>query len=236
MPLLVMSVVLVIGVVLIVRGFLNTEPRVLVQILRWAALALIAGVSVLLIIAGREGLLLSAAAVTAPLVMRGGWRRWLGWGRAGEAKPGQCSQVETRFLRMTLDHASGALSGQVIAGRFTGRSLDSLGLDEALALRDECRRGDPASLPVLEAWLDRCQGADWRDRDHAGASGASGPVGDGPMTPEEARAILGLEAGAAPAAIREAHRRLMTRLHPDHGGSTWIAAKLNQARDVLLRS
>ena len=89
---------------------------------------------------------------------------------------------------------------------------------------------------LLEAWLERVWGADWRRRaDPAADSGAAAPAAGGPMSREEALSILGLEAGASPEAVREAHRRLMTRVHPDHGGSTWLAAKLNQARDLLLK-
>jgi curved DNA-binding protein CbpA len=48
--------------------------------------------------------------------------------------------------------------------------------------------------------------------------------------------ILGLERGADEPAIRAAHRRLMSRVHPDHGGSDWLAARINQARDFLLKN
>ena len=100
---------------------------------------------------------------------------------------------------------------------------------------------DPELRPVLEAWLDRAWGADWRLRAQefadsgAGTAGAP-PAPGGAMTREEALSILGLEAGAGPEAVRDAHRRLMARVHPDHGGSTWLAAKLNQARDLLSKS
>ncbi|KAF0220777.1 MAG: hypothetical protein FD176_3290 [Rhodospirillaceae bacterium] len=60
------------------------------------------------------------------------------------------------------------------------------------------------------------------------------PVNTGGMSVEEAREILGLDAKADVAAIKAAHRRLMEANHPDRGGSTWIAARLNQARDRLL--
>ncbi len=56
----------------------------------------------------------------------------------------------------------------------------------------------------------------------------------GSMSRAEAFEILGLKQGATEAEIRAAHRRLMQSAHPDHGGSDWIAARINQARDVLL--
>jgi hypothetical protein len=56
----------------------------------------------------------------------------------------------------------------------------------------------------------------------------------GPMTRDEAFQVLGLRPGASEADIRSAHRRLMRAAHPDGGGSDWVAARVNQARDVLL--
>jgi len=241
-PELLLGLAVIVGVVMIARGFLTAEPRVLAKILRWTAAAGLAGVAVLLIASGREGLLFSAAALVVPLALRlRGWRRrlGLGGGAAGPA-PGRSSQVETRLLRMTLDHDSGALSGMVLAGGFAGQTLDQLTFGQLMTLLDESRREDPSSVPVLEAWLDRTQGADWRQRAAATAGGGSAreggsaPTGGEPMTVEEAYAILGLKPGADRAAIREAHRTLMTKVHPDHGGSTWLAVKLNQARDRLL--
>jgi DnaJ family protein C protein 19 len=54
------------------------------------------------------------------------------------------------------------------------------------------------------------------------------------MSREEAYEVLGLHPGASETDIREAHRRLMRGAHPDAGGSDWLAARINQARDILL--
>ena len=241
MPLFILGLILTVGVVLLARGFLLAAPRLLAQCLRWT-LGLVLVLFVLLSLeGGRVGAPLLLALLAAPLVL---WRRWrrqsgggaTGGGLGGRSGTGRTSRVETRVLHMTLDHDTGALSGRVASGRFAGRGLEELGFDEVLVLLDECRLVDRPSIAVLEAWLDRVHGADWRIRAGAGAGGAAAAEGGGVLTRAEALAILGLEAGAGPEAIREAHRRLMARLHPDHGGSTWLAAKLNQARDMLLKS
>jgi DnaJ-domain-containing protein 1 len=105
--------------------------------------------------------------------------------------------------------------------------MGSLDLPELLDLLSECRADDAESVPLVEAWLDRVEPA-WREADSAP------PPRSGPMTREEALAILGLKPGATEAEIRSAHRRLMMSAHPDAGGSDWLAARLNEARDILL--
>jgi hypothetical protein len=141
-----------------------------------------------------------------------------------------------RFVRMQLDHDTGALSGEVISGSFAGRSLDALDREELLALRDEAS-GDGESLALVEAYLDRRMPG-WRDDvegDAAAGAGAGGASdATGPMTNQQAYEILGLAPGASQADIRAAHRRLMKKVHPDQGGSTFLAAKINEAKDLLI--
>ena len=141
--------------------------------------------------------------------------------------PGRTSEVETAFLHMRLDHDTGEMDGAVLRGRYEGCALRELGLEDLLALLDECRT-DRQSVAVLEAYLDRIH-EDWRESRDPPPGASSGE-----MSESEARAVLGLGPEATREEIVEAHRRLIQRLHPDRGGSDYLAAKLNAAKDLLL--
>jgi hypothetical protein len=149
---------------------------------------------------------------------------------------GQTSTVSTPFLRMTLDHDTGSMTGTILHGRFSGMRVEELGSADLLALLRECRAEDEEGARLLEAYLDRVH-PDWRDElagERGGGSSRGAAPSSGDMTVEEAYAILGLAPGADADAIKEAHRRLMVKLHPDHGGSDYLATKINRARDLLL--
>ncbi len=153
----------------------------------------------------------------------------------GGPTPGQHSNVESAFLRMSLNHDTGEIYGEVLEGRFRGRQLAEMTLDELLELYEECRNEDEESAVLLQAYLERAHGDDWREQVEAGRAGASQPPSDSSqMTRKEAFEILGLTPQATGDDIIKAHRRLMQKLHPDRGGSTYLAAKINQAKGVLL--
>jgi hypothetical protein len=191
----------------------------------FAAGLLLAGVAVLLL----TRRLPQALALMVPLlpVLLPAGRRWLARRRfgAGLVPEQGVSTLETATLAMRLDQHSGTLSGRVRDGRFAGRELGEMPLADCLALLADCRAGDPESVPLLEAWLDRAAPG-WRQA-------APGP---GAMGRAEALTLLELAEGAGPEQIRAAHRRLMRQAHPDHGGDAERAARLNQARDLLLGS
>ncbi|MFG1344490.1 DnaJ domain-containing protein [Xanthobacter autotrophicus DSM 431] len=143
------------------------------------------------------------------------------------------SRVRTAVLELELDHASGDMRGQILAGPHAGRALDQVSVEDLVALRTLC---DAQSLALLEAYLDRRAPA-WRE--HAQGNPGGGQMGGaadspGAMTEQEAYQILGLEPGADASSVRAAHRTLMMKLHPDHGGSSYLAAKINRAKDVIL--
>lgn len=231
MPLVLAAVALALGLWLLARAFVSASPRALARGLCYGGIGLGAAVVLFAALRGQLGAVLALGAMVAPLLVRRRWRREA----AARAEPssGQASRVETLFLRMTLDHDTGAMGGEVLYGALRGRTLDSLEPAEAAALLDACRRDDPPSASVLEAWLDRSR-PDWRERFAESAAPPPGG-GSGTMSREEAYEILGLSPGASAEQVKEAHRRLMMGVHPDHGGSTYLAAKINQAKDLLLR-
>lgn len=147
------------------------------------------------------------------------------------------SHVRSRMIEMTLAHDSGDMEGEILEGSLGGRKLSSLNKEEFLQLLQECRNSDRDSARLLETYLDKRFGPAWRADDPGAASGDEGDTShDSPsMTREEALAILGLEPGAGRDAIVEAHRRLIQRNHPDRGGSTWLASRINEAKTLLLR-
>jgi len=162
-----------------------------------------------------------------------GWRGFPGgFPRGGRSSPGQTSRIVTDHLEMELDHDTGAMRGQVLKGLFAGRRLESLKPVEVALLWQDCRFTDPKSAQLLEAYLDRIHPS-WREDVSRGEQSMSGGP-DGRMLESEALAILGLQAGADDETIRKAHRELMLKLHPDRGGSTYLASKINEAKEVLL--
>jgi hypothetical protein len=150
----------------------------------------------------------------------------------GFSSPGASRRTEARteFLDAWIDHGTGDVGGTVLKGRFAGRTFDGLSDEELLDLYRECA-ADSESARLLEAYLDRRLGADWQREDRQPAS-----EGRGDMSRAEALAVLGLPEGASQDEIKAAHRRLIQRMHPDAGGSSDLAARINRAKDVLLGS
>jgi DnaJ-domain-containing protein 1 len=213
------------------RAFADAKPADVRKALAWGAGILGVVLGAVLLLTGRGGQALWALALFGPAIWRWvqGWRAARTFARGGAASPGQASDVETSHLAMGLDHDSGRMFGRVKAGRYAGADLADLDLPGLLELLAEIAAQDRDGVPLLEAWLDRSH-PDWREH----ARTPPPPRSGGPMTREEAYAVLGLPEGAPEAEIRAAHRRLMRSAHPDQGGSDWLAARLNEARDTLL--
>lgn len=219
------------ALLLLAYGFANATTEQVKRAAVVVAAILGLGLLALLLLSGRGFQALWSLVLFGPLLLRTfrSWRAARSFARGGRASPGGASTVETATLSMWLDHDSQTMAGEVKTGRFAGRALGGLALPELLALLAECQAADAESVPLVEAWLDRVEPA-WREAEAAGTA----PPRTGPMTRAEALAVLGLTEDATEAEIRTAHRRLMMAAHPDQGGSDWLAARLNEARDILL--
>lgn len=228
------GLIALLAVLALLRAFADARPAQVKTAAVWGGG--IVGVLLLgvLLASGRGAQALWSLALFGPAIWRWvkGIRAARTFARRGAASPGQASDVETSHLAMGLDHDSGRMWGRVKAGRFAGAELADLDMPGLVDLLAELAAADPEGVPLLEAWLDRAH-PDWREQAAQGAQPPARPA-SGPMTRDEALAVLGLEAGATEAEIRAAHRRLMRAMHPDQGGSDWLAARLNEARDTLL--
>lgn len=233
---LILALGLALGLFLLLRWFVSADPKTVARGLRWIGLALAVAILAYIAVTGRWTWIWTAGIFAFPWLMRARSLSNLFKTMRGPT-PGRASSIETAFLRMSLDHDTGAMTGEITAGAFAGRALDDLAIGELLTLLREVALADQQSARVLIAYLDR-RHPDWRDE--AGAAGAEDAAGDAggnesaAMSRHEAYRILGLEPDADEAAIKDAHRRLMAQYHPDAGGSSYLAARINQAKDVLL--
>lgn len=234
------------------RWYANADPATLKRALKWAGVIVLGIVALFLAVTGRFaaafGLVMGIVAfgwrlfnmiamVRQMTGLFGGLGGFGSFGGAGQASSGQTSTVESAYLRMILDHDSGRMDGEVLEGQFKGRALSVMVLEDLLVLRQEIS-ADHDSLSLLEAYLDRAH-VGWRDE--PGAAGgeqqdSKSAQSIGPMTRDEAYRVLGLKPGSDAKSIKAAYRKLMTKLHPDTGGSAYLAAKINEAKDILLKS
>lgn len=229
---------ILIALFLAARWFSRASPAAVSKAVKRLGLAALVALGLWLVLTGKLAGLFAIGAGLAPWVMRALrlhslWKSVGQFGsRTAQASAGNTSSVETRFFRMSLDHDTGALDGEILEGPGKGSLLSQVNFEQAMDLWSRAQ-ADPPSLQVLESWLDRTW-PDWRERAGAGAKAEEPHPATGAMTRDEAWEILGLKPGAPADEIKAAHRRLMRLVHPDHGGSTWLAARINQARDLLL--
>ena len=234
-PYFVLGVTVLAALLLLARWLTRADPRLLAWLVRVVGVVALLGVGGFIVAMGRFQFLLYALPFALPFYFQWRSNRIRNRNAQGPAA-GARSRVDTGWLEMELDHDSGEMHGTVQRGTFAGRGLDDMSLEELVQLLDELG-ADPDSVRVLESYIDRMHGPAWRGSDAEPGSGGGPrpPRGDGAMTEEEALEVLGLEPGASDQEIKDAHRRLMAKLHPDRGGSTYLAAKLNQAKDFLLK-
>jgi hypothetical protein len=216
------------------KSYSRTDTAALAKTAKTVAGVAALGAAVLLGLKGRIDMAL----------LLGGFAAWaLGWEalsllrlpwQGARGAPGRFSRIRSAMIEMEIDHTTGAVEGTVLVGAFAGRHLSGLDPAGLRRLHDECSALDPEGVPLLEAYLDR-RFSGWRedaqgDRDTRTRSHAQ----TGVMTKDEAYQILGLKPGAGLDEVRQAHRTLIKKLHPDQGGTAYLAARVNEAREVLL--
>ena len=230
MPALVFGLVILVFALWALNVISKIDPKVGARVMKAGGGLLALGFAVFLGLRGEMG-------IAIPLGIFGlGLLGWMPFGPAGfsdrvRKSTGSASRVRSAFLEMELDHDSGAMHGRVLAGRHQGATLDKLDVKTLVELLSEI---DDESRALLMAYLDR---RDTRWREHAQGDTAAGrpASSSGKMSEQEAYQILGLEPGASADAIGHAHRTLMKKLHPDQGGTTYLAARINEAKEILLR-
>jgi DnaJ domain len=230
MPALIFGLVILVFALWALNVISKIDPKIGARIMKAAGGLLALGFAVFLGLRGEMG-------IAIPLGVFGlGLLGWMPFGPAGfseraQKSTGSTSRVRSAYLEMELDHDSGAMHGRVLAGRHQGAALDKL---EVKALTDLLSEIDDESRALLMAYLDR-RDPSWREHAQGDTAAGRPASSSGKMSEQEAYQILGLEPGASAAAIGHAHRTLMKKFHPDQGGTTYLAARINEAKEILLR-
>ena len=244
--------VAVVSVLYIVRYIWRKKGLTAKQINLKFILYGIAAVMVVLMLTGRVHWMFAALGAALPVIarflpliryvplLRGLYRRYQAGQTTSAAGGGQTSSVQSRYLRMVLNHDSGDMDGKILAGSMQGRKLSELSLERLIDLLGEFA-DDADSQALLQTYLDRMH-SQWREQAGYSANSAGSQQHNNnartteQMTAQEAYEILGISTNASQEEIIAAHRRLMQKLHPDRGGSSYLAAKINKAKDLLLKN
>ena len=226
MPWFFLGAIVLIIVLVLLNAAVKSDSVALKRGLRWFASFVAASVAIWFATRTQFYMSVAMGIVSVALLAQPLFPR-LGGGRRDA---GQSSQVETEFLRVTIDQDNGDIDGIVLSGRFTGQRLGELTRTELTDLFEQLKVEDEEGARLLDAYMARGFEEDWEGERAAANDYGTG----GEMTLDEAHEILGLQPGAKVDEIKEAHRRLMKKFHPDQGGSTYFAARINQAKDLLL--
>jgi hypothetical protein len=231
---------LLIALLLVGRTLVNADPRNLAKIIRYGGAGLLGSVAAFFTLTGRLVLAWPFALMALAVLGVRGRSPFAGFGFPGggfgrRPSSGQHSEISTRCLRMTLDHDTGAMSGRVLDGPHRGSELAALSFHQLTEIYRYLEQEDSEGATLLATYLARERDEEWRAwQDGDGPAGDPPPHPEGAMTTDEALKILGLELGATLAEVKSAHKRLMKKMHPDQGGSTYLASKINRAKEILL--
>jgi len=233
-----LGIALLVGLILFGRWYVTANPKEALKALKWIGICFFVIISCFFVFSGRLSWVFFGIPVLLPWLMRARavarvaktFRRM---SQANEGvKRGNTSNVETQFFKMTLDHDNGNMSGTISEGNHSGTDIEDMTTQQLIVLLNTCLLEDANSARILEAYLDRNR-PDWHDYvDESDASTQRANTTS--MDRTLALQILGLSQGVTDKAIKEAHRKLISGMHPDHGGSDYLAAQINQAKDFLL--
>ena len=231
MPTLIFGVLILVAALWVLGVISKIDPKIGARVLKASGGLIAIGLAVFLGLRGEVGIAIPLGAMGLGLL------GWLPFGASSfsartQKSSGKTSQVRSAFFEMELDHDSGEMRGHVVAGRHQGAALASLELTTLVGMLSEV---DDESRALLVAYLDR-RDPGWSEHAHGDAATGRGAASSGKMSEQEAYQILGLQAGASADDISHAHRTLMKKFHPDQGGSTYLAARINEAKEILIRS
>jgi hypothetical protein len=230
MPVLIFGVVVLVLVLWALNVISKVDPKIAARVTKVGGGLVSLGLAVFLGLRGEIG-------IAVPLGIFGlGLLGWVPFGPAGftartQKSSAQTSRVRSAYFEMELDHDTGAMRGRILAGRHQGADLERLDVKTLIAMLGEI---DDESRALLVAYLDRREPG-WSEDAQAHAAAGRRASSSGKMSEEEAYQILGLQPGASADDISRTHRTLMKKLHPDQGGSTYLAARINEAKEILLR-
>jgi hypothetical protein len=230
MPMLFLGVLALVLALWALNIVSKVDPKVVARVTKAGGGLLALGFAIFFGLRGEIGIALPLGAFGLGLL---GWLPFgvSGFGARTQKSPGQASRVRSTFFEMELDHDSGAMRGRVLAGAHKGETLESLTVETLAAMLPDL---DAESRALLIAYLDRREPG-WSEDANGDAAAGRSAASTGKLTEEEAYQILGVEPGANAEQITRAHRTLMKKLHPDQGGSTYLAARINEAKEVLFR-
>jgi hypothetical protein len=136
------------------------------------------------------------------------------------------SQFRTKSLLVSVNFASKQMDGEILQGEFTGQRLSELSPEQLQTLAEHLKETDRESFVLLQTYM---------LRNNRGGSDQTYQANNlSELSEKEAYEVLGLDDNAPKEDVIKAHKRLIQRLHPDRGGSDYLAAKINAAKDKLV--
>jgi len=235
LPRLILILLLLAGVVFLVNRFRRLTPEMQKKILKTLVISGLVILLGVLVLTGRLNWLIAAVGALLPLLPRaarlllGFWPSILPYFRRYQQN--RQASMNARFVKLQIDMLSGELQGEVLQGDFKGQKLQQMTMQQLIDLLDECKQQDADSAALIESYLDRMHPG-WLG-DKAGSHQYT--AADSDMNEQQARDILGVAKDASKDDVIKAHKRLMQKLHPDRGGSDYLAKQINLAKDTLLK-